>query len=150
MRENLYAIKNKNASGCAFIVVDIEPTWLSADEYVKVPKTPLLSEFFGEFWCADDGSYTLQMPYTHKYHVFYGGKWHIDEHKVGVHVTQTKEIFNRNFYKYENFGLPTDVAEYMRQQVDLIENLDDVEEFSIVKFGGNYEGLYDVRLDVAI
>lgn len=148
--KDLYAIKNKNAAGCAFIIVDCEPTWLENSEYVKIPKTPLLSEFFGEFWCADDGSYTLQMPYTHKYHVFRGGKWRIDERKVSEHIAETKEIFTRNFDKYKSFGLSPDISVYMQKQVELIESLDDVEEFSIVKFGGKYEGLYDVRLDVAI
>lgn len=146
----MYAIKDMNSAGRVMMWVKQEPTWLPKEQYVEVSDELYNTIKYGTFWIDQNGNPTFEKPYTYKYHYLDNGRWRLDHDKVDLHIAQTKEVFSNNLRRYVEMGLEGLVANYMQQQINDIVTLDDVEEFTLVKFGGKYEAVYNHRYHIAI
>lgn len=146
----MYAIKDLNSAGRIMMWVKKEPTWLSKDRYIELPDDVYEFSRDGTFWVDQNGNRTYEKPYTYKYHYLDNGRWRLDHDKVNLHISQTKDVFSNNLRRYVEMGLEGLVCNYIHQQINDIETLDDVEEFALIKFGGKYEAIYNYRYCVTI
>ncbi|MEH8091732.1 hypothetical protein [Gallibacterium anatis] len=146
----VYGIKDMSSCGHIIAWVSSLPETIEGNQYVCVD-----DEFYDEFyyrnvWFGDDGSWTTEKPYTYKYHYLDNGRWRLDHDKVNLHISQTKDVFSNNLKRYVDMGLEELVCNYVQQQINDIETLDDVEEFALIKFGGKYEAIYNYRYCITI
>lgn len=127
-----------------------EPKYLGKHRYIEVPDTLYQQLKNATFWIDDNGNYTLEKPYTFKYHTLINGVWKLDHDKVNAHIVETKDVFKNNVSKYQSLGLSDTEVDYLNQQIDKLSSLDEVEEYSLIALGGVYESVYTHRYRIGI
>lgn len=146
----MFAIRDPHSAGRIMMWVKHRPTWLPAERYLELPDTLYERIKHGTFWIDGQGFFTFEKPYTFKYHYWDGSRWRLDHDKVSAHIIETKQVFMSNVQTYVELGLEEEQADYLRRQIEQIQTLDDVEEFSLVQLGGEYAAIYQHRYNIAI
>lgn len=147
---DMFAIKDKNSAGRIMLWVKKEPTFLPKHEYVFISDDEYLKLKNATFWITDTGKFIFEKPYTFTYHKLEDDMWKLDHDKTAEFIKYAQGIFYENIKRYAQYGLEQKKVEFLLKQIDLIETLDDMEEFSLIYLGGKYEVVYNHKFNVRV